>query len=623
MLHTFRNAAKTWVVKLLFALLAFSFVAWGVGDFVRRSAMGTGPAISVGNVDVPATEVEMEFKRDIERLQATFKGRLTEETARQIGYLDRTIQTITTRLLVDNAAQKLGLAASDATVLRAVTNDPGLKNEQGQVDRERLRAALARMGMSEQAFLKVARAEQTRNQLALSLTGGVAAPMTLIEPLVRRRYEERTVEAAIVTDAAVPAPAAPDQAELEAYYGANTDRFMAPEYRALTVLKLRPADVAAQIQLTDEDVAAAFEQRHGEFNVPEKRQSSQILLTDQDKADKAADLVKQGRDLSAIAKALDAKTIDLGIVDKAELPQELQETVFSTQSGTTVGPVKSDLGWHVIKVYQIVPAQNKTLDQVKTQLTETLRHDKTVDLLAELSNKVEDALGGGASIEEAARRFSLTVSTFDAIDVKGLNNSGKKVETVGNEASFLNIAFHTDQGAESQMAEDGKDGYFLIRVDGVTPPSPRPLAAVKAEVLTAWTNAKRHQIAKDKAESLVPLLKASGLAGVPKSAGIETKTPKPFTREAGDSSGLPAPVVGKAFELADGDVATTELADGWVIAKLTQVKPADPATHPDQIQTVSRSVSQAVAGDLSDSFLAALEAKVGVKIDRSQLTREE
>ena len=245
MLHTFRNAAKTWVVKLLFALLAFSFVAWGVGDFVRRSAMGTGPAISVGNVDVPATEVEMEFKRDIERLQATFKGRLTEETARQIGYLDRTIQTITTRLLVDNAAQKLGLAASDATVLRAVTNDPGLKNEQGQVDRERLRAALARMGMSEQAFLKVARAEQTRNQLALSLPGGVAAPMTLIEPLVRRRYEERTVEAAIVTDAAVPAPAAPDQAELEAYYGANTDRFMAPEYRALTVLKLRPADVAA------------------------------------------------------------------------------------------------------------------------------------------------------------------------------------------------------------------------------------------------------------------------------------------------------------------------------------------------------------------------------------------
>ena len=108
-----------------------------------------------------------------------------------------------------------------------------------------------------------------------------------------------------------------------------------------------------------------------------------------------------------------------------------------------------------------------------------------------------------------------------------------------------------------------------------------------------------------------------------KGTGIELKTTQPFTRDAGDTSGLPAPVVGKIFEALQGEISTTELADGFVVARLAQVKPADPAEHPDQIQTVRRATSQALAGDLSDSFLSALEAKVGVKIDRSQVTREE
>ena len=623
MLHTFRNAAKTWVVKLLFALLTLSFVAWGVGDFVKRSAMGTGPAIAVGSVDVSAAEVETEFKREVERMQPRFKGQLTEEIARKIGFLDQTIQTITTRLLIDNATKSLGLSASDDTVLKAITNDPNLKNEKGQVDRERLRAGLARAGMTEVGYLKIARAEQTRQQLALSIMGGVTAPMTMVDPLVRRRFEQRIAEAVIVSDSAVPVPAAPPEAELETYYKANTHRFMAPEYRALTVLRLRPADVEAQIQVGDDDLAAAYDQRQAEFNVPEKRQAGQILLPDQDKADQAAEMVKQGRDLTFIAKSLDAKIIDLGIVAKTELPGELQETVFSTAAGTTVGPVQSDLGWHVVKVFQIIPAQIKTLDQVKAQLTQTLRHDKGIDLLAELSNKVDDALGGGASIEEAARRFNLNIAAFDAVDAKGLGANGKPVDGLPKDPAFINTAFHTDQGAESQMTENGQDGYFLVRVDGITAPAPRALATIKTELVAAWTAARRHQLAKDKAESLVAVLKASGLSAMPHMPGIELKTTQPFTRDAADSAGIPAAAVAKVFDSAEGGVSTSELADGWVLTRLAQVKAADPSAHPGQIESVRHAATDAVTGDISDTFLAALEAKVGVKVDRSQLIHEE
>ena len=110
MLDIFRSAAKTWIVKLLFGLLALSFVAWGVGDSIRRSAFGTGPAMSVAGTDLSAPEVEAEFKRDVERLQAQAGGRLTLEMARKAGLMENTIQQLSTKLLVDAAAKKLGLA---------------------------------------------------------------------------------------------------------------------------------------------------------------------------------------------------------------------------------------------------------------------------------------------------------------------------------------------------------------------------------------------------------------------------------------------------------------------------------------------------------------------------------
>jgi peptidyl-prolyl cis-trans isomerase D len=187
----------------------------------------------------------------------------------------------------------------------------------------------------------------------------------------------------------------------------------------------------------------------------------------------------------------------------------------------------------------------------------------------------------------------------------------------------LNIAFHTDQGAESQMAENGQDGYFLIRVDGVTQPAPRSLAQVKAEVSFGWITAKRHQIAKEKSDSLAAQLKGASLASVAKGPGIEVKTSLPFARNAGEASGVPSSIIGKIFDVTEGEIVSAETPDGWVVARLSQIKPIDPSAHPEKIQSVRSQTSQAIAGDLAESFLSALDAKVGVKIDRSQLTREE
>ncbi len=624
MLDTFRNASQSWIVKLLFALLALSFISWGIGDVVRRGIFGTSPALQVGDISMSAGEVISEFKRSVERMQPLFGGKLTLDDARKMGLLDRTIDTIVNRTLVDEGARKLGLAASDDVILRTIAANPELHDSSGRFDRQRLEMALSRMGLSEEAYMRLERTGEMRNQMAEALSGGVAVPGFMVDRVARHRAERRVADVVSVPDAAVPQPAAPADAVLEAYYKANTARFMAPEYRTVTVLLLQPADVDSQIEVTDQMVQDAYQQRRAEFNAPERRQVSQVLMDNAADAAKAAAMVKAGKDLPAIAKALGRQVIDLGALDSSELPGELSTVVFAQAPGKVTSPVKTALGWHVAKVTAIIPGHARSAAEVRGQIEQDIRTEKSGDLLTDLSNKVEDAMGGGASLEEAAKRFNLKVVKFAAIDAKGIGPDGKPVTGLPKAESFLDMAFHADVNAESQLTENPGDGYYMLRVDSVTPPAPKPLAAVKAEAQTAWQAGQRHAAAHERAEQAAAELKAgTPAAKVAQALGGTAALTKPFTRDATGAGELPPNAVARMFDQTPGAVVVDAAKDGWVAARLASVVPFDPAADPATVTATRESLVKSVAGDLVGEYLTALNAAYGVKVDRSQLTREE
>ena len=420
------------------------------------------------------------------------------------------------------------------------------------------------------------------------------------------------------------APAAPDAATLETYYKANTSRFMAPEFRAFTVLMLSNADVVGEVDVSDEVIADAYEQRRDEFGTAERRQVSQVVLASQEAADKAAAMVKEGKDLAAIAKATGTQVFDLGTIEKSELPDELTNAVFAQAPGSLAPPVKTDLGWHVVKVGAVTPAQMRSLAEVRGQIEQDIRREKAGDLLSDLSNKVEDALGGGASLEDAAKRFNLKVFKFTAIDAKGNGTNGKPVPDLPKADNLLDVAFHADPGSESQLTENPGDGYFLLRVDSVTPPAPRAFAEVKSEVATAWIAEKRHALARSRADEIATRLGGGEPAArVAAAFGAEAKISPPFTREGTEGSGLPGTVIADMFAKATGQVAIAPVQGGWMVARLASIVAFDPAHRAEVAQTARRTISQSVAGDLIDEYLAALDARYRVKIDRSQLSREE
>jgi Parvulin-like peptidyl-prolyl isomerase len=624
MLDSLRKASKTWVVKLLFALLALSFLAWGV-EGMRGDMFGRGPAIEVGGTQKSANEVYTEFKREIERLQPMFGGRLTTEDAHKLGLMDRTIETMVTRTLIDEAGARLGLAASEEAVVARIAADPNFRNEQGQFDRDLMRRALARVGLSESEFLRLEKSNLTRSQMAEALSGGVAAPQVLLDPLVRWREERRVADLVLIRDESLPAPPAPTAEQLETYYKDNAQRFMAPEFRAATVLLARPADVAGQVEVTPEMVEEAYQARLDEFHTPERRQIAQIVLADQAAADKADELVKAGRDLAAIATETGAKVVDLGAVERAELPDDLAEPVFAAPQGAILPPSRSPLGWHVVQVDKVIAATTRTLAEVKGQLEADLRHEKSVDKLSELANQIEDALGGGATLEEAADRLSLRIVKIPAVDAQGKAPDGKPVADLPRGETFLDVVFHTDQGTESQLTEAEGDGYFIARVDTVTTPQPRPLAEIRAQVIESWQAERRHDLGKERVEQAAALLKSGKSAAEVAQAlpGAKAQASQPFTREGAETAGLPPLLISELFKAEADGVATAPMQGGWVAGRLAKVVPFDPAQGAAAVADAERRISAAIGGDLVDQYLAALSASIGVKVDRSQLSREE
>jgi peptidyl-prolyl cis-trans isomerase D len=614
MLEALRTAAHSWIAKLLFIVLILSFGIWGVGDMAKLT-LRQSSAITVGKTDISAEEVLRQYKREVTRLQRMFGPQFTEEQARQMGLLDSTIDQIAARTLLDQAAKDLGLIASDEAVMAALAANPSFRNELGQFDRYKLRQAFTQAGYTEDQFIAVARYDLVRSQLINAVSDGITAPTAEVQTLFTYRGEKRVVDQYVFSADKMPNPPAPDEATLKGYYDAHGEAFMAPEYRGISAIVLRPEDVAAEVKVSDKDIEEAYAQRAAEFVEPEHRTLSQIVYTDEAKAKQAEELALQGKELKDIATATGGSVVELGAVtrqDLAELSPELADAVFGQAKTGVAPPVKSLLGWHLVDVISIQPGKERALSEVRDQLKADLIHDRAIDQLYAVANKVEDTLATGASPDEAAQKLGLKVIKAAAVDPQGKGPDGKPVAGLPASAAFLRTVFETAEGGDSRTQElENNAGFYMVHIDKVTPPVVRAFETVKDEVLKAWQGEQRLAAARKAAEEALAAVK-EGKAPT----GATAQTSQPFTRSPSNPSGVPAPVVSEAFRLKPGEAGMITAPDGAVVAVLKSVVPADPQADSAALAQLGKQVSQQMAGDMVDQLVANLHTRYRVVIHR-------
>ncbi|MBF0167402.1 MAG: SurA N-terminal domain-containing protein [Alphaproteobacteria bacterium] len=615
MLEALHHSSKSWVVRILFALLIISFGAWGIGDVVR-TVTSDSTAVEVGPVKISIEELVKEFDREVGRLRPLFGGKLTSEQAREMGLLDRTLDQMVARTLYQLEAKRLGLSVGEKELQLTILGVPAFQGEDGKFNKALFQGTLADNNWSESAFLNLLRSDIARGQLLGSVTGTVHVPKVLSDLFYRFRFERRVADILLADADAMPLPPAPKETELAEFHQANAKKFTSPEIRSIQVMHMTQDALTAETKPSDAEIEEEYRVRIEDYTTPEKRIVLQMLLGDEDKAKAAAQQLSEGGDFAKIAKSLanmDDQAILLGRIEKRDLPGELAGPAFALEKDGVSAPIKSPLGWHILKVTAISPASPKPLSEVKSQIAKDLALANASKALSSLSAQIVDEVAGGARIEEAAQKYKIKLLRMGPMDAKGNDLAGKPLKNLPAADKLLELAFSTPEGADSNVIELD-DGILGVKVEKVVPAALKPLSEVMTAVRADWNDSQRRKTAEERAAKGLERLKAgASLASVAQEFGFKMKSTAPFLRDAPTSeTGLPSRLVASLFKLKPGESAMSPTPEGAMIVRLGRIVSADPTGTADNHSEIAQALEQGLAGDLLDQFTNALAARYGV-----------
>jgi peptidyl-prolyl cis-trans isomerase D len=610
---------KNLIVKIttfvLFGLLIASFAVWGIGDIFRGSSQVSSIA-EVGGEPIPTRDYTQALSREVNRLSARFGGQLDMDQARAFGIPEQVLNGMIGRALFDRKAADLGMLVTDDQIRRLIAQQDAFKNDRGGFDRARFEQQLRILGMGEGEYVETLRRDLIRQQLAGAVSAAVVVPRQLVEALYGYRNERRVAQYVMVRNDSITDMAAPNEPALEAFHKEFSERFMAPERRTVTLVELQAADLATESAVSEAQLREEFEARFEDFVTPETRGLEQIVFENGDQARDARTRLDGGADFATVAEEMTGdKPVDLGIMERDALPEELAEAAFALSDGTVSEPVESVLGWHILRVVKIEPRQEPTFAEVREELAEEVALRIAIDSMVAIANQLDDELGAGASLDEAARALGLTARRIEAIDRQGRDSAGEPVAELPAGA-FLELAFETETGRKSLLTETADGDYFILRVDSVTPAQIRPLGEVRAEVTELWRGSQRAKLAREKAEALAARIGVGNeFEIIATEAGLTVSQTQPITRFETAVENTPSPALAaKLFQIGIGEVTTAAAAQGHLVAKLTEVVAADPDSDPDAVAAVRESLVGTLQSDLLEQFLATMRGEYGVQI---------
>ena len=618
------NRPKNIIVKIgifvLFGMLIASFAVWGIGDIFRGSTQVRAVA-EIGGEPILDREYARALSREINRISQRLGAQLEMDQARAFGIPDQVLSQMIGRALFDRKAVDLGMIVTDDQIRRLIAQQDAFKNELGGFDRARFEQQLRRLGMGENEYVATLRRDIIRQQLAGAVSEAVTVPRQLVEALYGYRNERRVAQYLLVRNDSITDMAAPNEPALVAFHKEFSERFMAPSRRAVTLVQLRAADLAAESAVSEARLREEFASRFEDFVTPEKRSLEQIVFQDEALAREAKTRLDGGAYFATVAEEMTGEPpIDLGAMERNVLPPELAEPAFALPEGTASAPVESVLGWHILRVVKVEPRQEPAFEEVREELATDIAMQIAIDSMVSIANQLDDELGAGASLEEAARALNLTPRRIESIDRQGRDPAGEPVTGLPADR-FLALAFETEAGRESLLTEAANGDFFILRVDSVTLAQLRPLDEVRAEVTELWRDAQRAKLARQKAEALAERIKSgNAFEVVATEAGLSVARTKPVTRFETAVASTPSPTLAsKLFQVSVGEVTTATAAEGHLVAKLIEIVAADPYTDPDTVAAVRESLVGALRDDLLEQFLATMRGEYGVEIKEQAL----
>lgn len=635
MLEQFREFANKKIVKWLFAIfLVIPFGMFGI-DFYFRQPVGGDTMATVGAAHIGQLEFDQAVRQQADVYRQQFRGQfdpsIMESPEMRAAVLDKLIL----ERLVSAGADRAGIRVSDKELARLIAAEPVFQVG-GKFDKQRYELVAKSQGLSPIGLDERLRQEYRERQFRSSIADTAFVPRATLDGFIKLSEQTREVSVVNLTPDVYLSKVKVTPEQVKAYYDSHAAEFTTPEQVRLEYVEMSLDAVAAKTVVGEEDVKRAYDEqvKAGKLGQQEERRASHILIAlkpDAKEADakaaetKAREIAERvRRSPSSFAEVAQkesqdpgsaAQGGDLGFFSRGAMVKAFEDAAFAAKKNEIIGPVKSDFGYHVLRVTDVKPAKVKSLAETRPEIEAALKKQSAARTFAEsaeaFSNMVYEQ---STSLKPAAEKFGLQIMASPWI-AKGASS----VPVLANPRVQAEIFSDSTIKAKRNTAavEVAPNDLVAARVVEHKPAQLQPLDAVKAGIERKLAREEALKLAKADGEAKLKELQAG------KDAGL-LKWPAPLAVNRQKSGGLFPQLIDRVFRVDAKKLPAyvgVETPIGYSLVQVTKVNELEKVEEA-QRQALGAQLRQAVAAEELDSTLAAVREKVGVKMRKDALEKK-
>ena len=621
---------QRWLAFLILGLLILVFALWGTYGVVDLTFGAPKYALKVNGEEVPAGKVQQAWQERQSQYQQQTKADIPPAVRTQLQ--NQLLDQYVRETLMRQRATEAGFRVGDAAVISAYQSESAFQVD-GKFNEMAAKGMLAQIGLSPAAYERQLRDSLQVSQLERSLQLGDF----LTESEIRRAFalenEQREVRYALLPLAGFAAAVTVDDARAKAWYDAHPDDYLTKESVRLQYAELRLETIAAALTVNPEDLKAWYQQNQSRYVEAEKRRARHILITIDGKKDAAADAAalakaqavlkeaRAGGDFAALAKKYSQdpgsarQGGDLGWALRGAYVQAFADRLFTMKAGETSEPVKTQFGYHIIRLDDVQAEHSRTLADAHAQIETDYRRERAADLFGDRQEQLQQKLEttSGADLAALSKEFGLTMG-----EIPDYMRGGGGA--LGVNAELSNVVFSDrvlkDQriGGPVALADDH---LVIVKAIEHRAPKPRPLAEVRADVNESVAKEAGTKAARAAADAAVKRLIAG--ASLDEIAREFKTTATPAALMGRGDPQPPAQIRDAAFTASGIGVgkpvyeAIAMDEGGAAVLEVLSVKPGTAGANPANDQQLVTGFAQRHGQADFSAYLAEMERRAKIR----------
>lgn len=508
MLQNIRDNSQGWIAKTIIGVIVALMALTGF-DAIFQATTHKNEAAKVNGDEISQNElsqaVDMQRRQLMQQLGKDFDASLLDEKMLR----ESALKGLIDRKLLLQGAEQAKFSFSEAALDQVILQTPEFQVD-GKFSSERFDQVIRQLGYSRMQFRQMLAQEMLIGQLRAGVAG--SGFVTDAEVLAFARLEKQTRDFATLNVKADPAAVKLTDDEVKAYYDEHAKEFMTPDQVIIDYVELKKSSFFDQVAVKEEDLEAAYQKEIA--NLAEQRRAAHILIEVNDKTTEAQAKAKidevqarlaKGEKFEALAKEFSQDPGsannggDLGYAGPGVYDPAFEKALYSLSKDQVSEPIRTDFGYHLIKLLGVEAPEVPTLASLKDKLTRELKAAQVEQRFVEATKQLEDSAFEASDLAQPAADLKLTVHTSKPFGREG-------GEGVAANRAVVTAAFSPeviDEGANSTAIELDPETVIVLRAKEHLKPAQLPLESVSAAIRTQLTKEHASAEAKTRAEKLI------------------------------------------------------------------------------------------------------------------------